>query len=74
MSTTKQQAGKAFTLLQCQATPTNIKDVGAYSIMTANVSNSCLLATNAICDHITLPWMRTKALGALTAEQLLVIM
>jgi hypothetical protein len=48
-------------------------DVVAYSVLTANVSNSCLLATKGICDHNTLPWIRTKALNALTAEQLLVI-
>jgi hypothetical protein len=69
-----QQVGKALTLLQCQATATNLKDVVAYSVVTANVSNSCLLATKPICDQKTLPWIRDKALAVLTASQLVVLM
>lgn len=70
----KQQAGKALTLLQCQATATLMEDVVCYTVMTANVSNSCLLATKGICDHNTLPWIRTRALPLLTDEQFFVIM
>lgn len=72
--TAKQQEGKALTLLQCQATTTSMKDVVAYSVMTANVSNSCLLATKGICDHHALPWISTRALDNLTGDQLIVIM
>ena len=69
-----QQAGKAFTNLQCQATATNIKNVVIYSVMTANVSNSCLLATKPACDSKTLPWIRSNALGRLTSDELIVVM
>ncbi|KAF2402903.1 hypothetical protein EJ06DRAFT_527880 [Trichodelitschia bisporula] len=68
------QNGKAFTNLQCQATATNIKDVVAYSVVSAGVSNSCLLATKPICDWKTLPWIRRNALNRLKAEQLVVVM
>jgi hypothetical protein len=66
--------GKAFTNIQCQATATNIRDVIIYSVMSANSSNSCLLSTKAICDYETLPWIRSKALGKLGPEGLVVVM
>ena len=71
---TDNQAGKAFTNLQCQATATNIPAVVAYSSFTANVSNSCLLATKSICDSKTLPWIKNNALSRLKEKQLITIM
>ena len=68
------QAGRAFTNLQCQATATNLPKVVAYSSLTANVSNSCLLATKSICDNKTMPWIKNNALNKLDAQQLIVIM
>jgi hypothetical protein len=72
--TTAHQAGQAFTNLQCQATASNIKGAVAFSALTANVSNSCLLCTKAVCDSKTMPWIRRNALAKLQAEQLIVIM
>jgi hypothetical protein len=68
------QVGKAFTNLQCQATATNLKKVVIFSVMNANVSNSCLLCTKAVCDNKTMPWIQKNALAKLTAEQNIVIM
>jgi hypothetical protein len=68
------QRGKALTNIQCQATATNIRDVIIYSVVSANASNSCLLATKALCDNKTLPWIRRNALGKLTEEGLIVVM
>jgi hypothetical protein len=68
------QRGKAFTNLQCQATATNLKNVVLFSSLTANASNSCLLATKAICDNKTMPWIRSNALAKLTEDQIIVIM
>jgi hypothetical protein len=39
------QAGKPFTNLQCQATATNVVEAVVYSVLAANASSSCLLAT-----------------------------
>ncbi|KAG0650963.1 hypothetical protein D0Z07_2228 [Hyphodiscus hymeniophilus] len=64
--------GKPFTNLQCQATATNIKDVVIYSVLAANADNSCMLATKAVCDNQTLPWIMANG-GALT-EGLVVCM
>jgi hypothetical protein len=72
--TTAHQGGNAFTNLQCQATASNIKGAVAFSALTANVSNSCLLCTKAVCDNKTMPWIRSNALNKLQAEQLIVIM
>lgn len=66
--TPEKQAGKPFTNLQCQATATNIPDVVAYSVLAANASSSCLLATKPICDSKTLPWIQQNA-GKLDANQ-----
>jgi hypothetical protein len=71
---TDRQNGNVFTNLQCQATATNIRDVVIYSALSADVSNSCILATKPICDIKTLPWIRDNALDRLQAEQNLVIM
>ena len=51
--------------IQCQATATNIRDVVVVSALTADTSNSPLLATKAICDRKILPALRDvgKKLG-----------
>jgi hypothetical protein len=71
---TDRQQGHAFTNIQCQATATNIRDVVIYSALSADVSNSCLMATKPICDSKTLPWIRQNALDRLQADQLVLIM
>jgi hypothetical protein len=71
---TDRQNGNVFTNIQCQATATNIRDVVIYSALSADVSNSCILATKPICDIKTLPWIRDNALDHLKAEQNIVIM
>ena len=68
------EKGKALTNIQCQATASNIKEVLQYSVVASNASTSCLMATKAICDTKTLPWIRKNALEKLPAEQLTVIM
>lgn len=73
-ASTDLQRGKAFTNLQCQATASNLKNVVLFSSLTANTSNSCLLATKAICDNKTMPWIRANALSKLTEDQCIVIM
>ena len=67
------QAGKPFTNLQCQATATNIRDAVVYSVLAANASSSCLLATKPICDSKTLPWIIENA-GRLDSNELVVAM
>lgn len=71
--TPQSQAGKPFTNLQCQATASNIKDAVVYSVLAANASSSCLLATKPICDSKTLPWIVANA-GRLDANELVVAM
>ena len=66
-------AGKPFSNLQCQATATNIPEVVAYSVIAADTSNSCLLATKPICDSKTLPWLKDNG-GRLDSNQLQVVM
>lgn len=66
LSTTAED-GKALVNLQCQATASNIKEVVIYSVITANVSNSCLMSTKGICDSKTLPWIDRYALERLQA-------
>jgi hypothetical protein len=70
-----EEDGKCLVNLQCQATASNIKDVVIYSVMTANVSNSCLMSTKGICDSKTLPWIERNALGKLTkGDELILVM
>lgn len=69
----QQQDGKAFTNIQCQATATNLALIW-FSAISATASNSWLLATKAICDSKTMPWIRDQALLKLTRHQLVVIM
>ncbi|EXJ57616.1 hypothetical protein A1O7_07965 [Cladophialophora yegresii CBS 114405] len=71
---TFKQEGKAFTTIQCQATATNLGLEIWFSAIAATASNSWLLATKAICDSKTMPWVRDKALGKLPGDQLLVLM
>ncbi|ETI25376.1 hypothetical protein G647_02149 [Cladophialophora carrionii CBS 160.54] len=71
---TAQQDGKAFTNIQCQATATNLGLKIWFSAIAATASNSWLLATKAICDSKTMPWVKDKALEKLPQDQLLVLM
>ncbi|OCT47285.1 PLC-like phosphodiesterase [Cladophialophora carrionii] len=71
---TAQQDGKAFTNIQCQATATNLGLKIWFSAIAATASNSWLLATKAICDSKTMPWVKDKALEKLPRDQLLVLM
>ena len=64
--------GHPLTLLQCQATATNIPDVIAYSVLASDASTSCLLATKAICDAKTLPLLRGQVGKNLTKDDGLV--
>lgn len=68
-----QAQGRPFTNLQCQATATNIKDVVVYSVLAANADNSCMLATKAVCDNQTLPWIMGNG-GRLEGGELVVCM
>jgi hypothetical protein len=71
---TKQQATADVTILQCQATATNIKEVVAYSVLSSNASNSPLVATKAICDQQTLPWCWKNVIKKLGVVKTVVIM
>lgn len=68
------QAGKPFTLLQCQATATNDSAALKYSVLTSNASTSLLTSTKAICDTKTNPWLRDNVMNKMAAEQLVVVM
>jgi len=71
---TDRQAGKPFTVIQCQATPTNVKGVLPYSVLAANASTSPMLATKPVCDSKTLPWIRHRVLERLKSEQFIAVM
>lgn len=66
--------GRGFINIQCQATASNIPQAVVYSVLEASASTSCLLATKAICDSKTLPWVRNNALRSCGKEDLVVIM
>lgn len=72
--TSQQQNAADVTILQCQATATNIKEVVVYSVLSSDASNSPLAATKAICDQQTLLWCRSNVLKRIGAEKLVVIM
>ncbi|KAF2853292.1 PLC-like phosphodiesterase [Plenodomus tracheiphilus IPT5] len=59
--------GHPITLLQCQATATNIRDVIIASVLDSDVSTSPILATKGVCDGKILPLVRgevgTKVMG-----------
>ncbi|KAJ4295379.1 hypothetical protein N0V90_007391 [Kalmusia sp. IMI 367209] len=66
--------GHSITLLQCQATATNIRDVIIASIMDSDVSTSPILATKAICDAKILPLLRGECGRSLTWEESVVVL
>ena len=68
------QADSDITVLQCQASSTEIKDVIIYSVLASNAATSCLSSTKAMLDTKTLPWIRGHALDRLQAEKTIVIM
>lgn len=68
------QEGNAFTNIQCQATATNIRDAVIFSAIDAGSSNSCIMASKAVCDAKTLPWVREHAVEKLGAGKLVVMM
>jgi len=68
------QNGAHYTVLQCQATATNIQNVLSYSIVSSNASTSCLLETKARCTKDTVLWAKDHALEKLTAEKNIVLM
>lgn len=51
-------SGHTITLLQCQATATNIRDVIIASVLDSDVSTSPILATKACCDGKILPLLK----------------
>ncbi|KAF2025920.1 PLC-like phosphodiesterase [Setomelanomma holmii] len=51
-------SGHPITLLQCQATATNIRDVIIASVVDSDVSTSPILATKPVCDEKILPLLR----------------
>jgi hypothetical protein len=51
-------AAHPITLLQCQATATNIRDVIIASVLDSDVSTSPILATKPVCDAKILPLLR----------------
>lgn len=67
-------AGRVLVELQCQATASNVPGAVAYSVLSAGASTSCLLATKALCDAKTLPWVRDNVLAACGREALVVVM
>ncbi|KAF2020893.1 PLC-like phosphodiesterase [Aaosphaeria arxii CBS 175.79] len=65
--------GHPITLLQCQATSTNIRDVIIASVVDSDVSTSPLLATKAICDARILPVLKGECGKQLTREESVVV-
>ena len=63
-----------ITVIQCQATATNIPDVIKYSAISSNASTSPLLATKPICDAKTLPWIKDRLIDRLRGEKLTIVM
>lgn len=61
-------SGHAITLLQCQATSTNIRDVIIASVVDSDVSTSPILATKPVCDNKILPLLRGDTGRNLTRE------
>jgi hypothetical protein len=61
--------GHSITLLQCQATATNIRDVIIASVLDAGVSTSPILATKPVCDSKILPLLRGECGKNLVREE-----
>lgn len=66
--------GHPITLLQCQATATNIRDVIVASVLDADVSTSPILATKPVCDAKILPLLRGECGKCLTREESVVVL
>ncbi|KAJ8131950.1 hypothetical protein O1611_g1672 [Lasiodiplodia mahajangana] len=67
------QVGRPMTLLQCQATATNVTDAVVYSVAAANSSTSILMSTKAVCDTKTHPWLVANVAN-LKERELVVVM
>ncbi|KAJ4350590.1 hypothetical protein N0V95_004641 [Ascochyta clinopodiicola] len=67
-------SGHAITLLQCQATATNIRDVIIASVLDSDVSTSPILATKGVCDSKILPLLRGECGRCLTREESVVVL
>jgi hypothetical protein len=72
--TSAAQASHDFTLLQRQATATNLKDPLIYSILTSNASTSILMSSKAFCDTKTQPFLHDTVLNQLTVDQSVMLM
>jgi hypothetical protein len=68
------QAGKQFTVLQMQATSTNLSDVDNASFWTLSDASSPLLATKPSIDAATNPWLCQNVLNNLGNSQLVVFL
>lgn len=67
-------SGHPITLLQCQATATNIRDVIIASVLDSDVSTSPILATKPVCDAKILPLLRGDTGKALGREESVVVL
>jgi hypothetical protein len=67
-------SGHPITLLQCQATATNIRDVIIASVLDSDVSTSPILATKPVCDSKILPLLRGECGKCLTREESVVVL
>ena len=65
--------GNPITLLQCQATATNIRDVIVASVLDSDVSTSPILATKPVCDAKILPLLRGEMGKKLMQEEGVVV-
>lgn len=63
-----------ITLLQCQATATNIRDVVVASVLDSDVSTSPILATKPVCDGKILPLLRGECGKCLMREESVVVL
>jgi hypothetical protein len=66
--------GHVITLLQCQATATNIRDVIIASVLDSDVSTSPILATKGVCDGKILPLLRGECGKSFMREEGVVVL
>ena len=66
--------GHPITLLQCQATATNIRDVIVASVLDSDVSTSPILATKGVCDGKILPLLRGECGRGVMGEEGVVVL
>lgn len=66
--------GHPLTLLQCQATATNIRDVIVASVLDSDVSTSPILATKGVCDGKILPLLRGECGRGVMGEEGVVVL